>query len=656
MVLRLEYRGLACAGKQLYPVLYEQGVGDTVCRFEVECRLLAQMRHPNIVQFIGVYFEEGSRVPILVMEFLPTTLARCIDTYGVLPKEVSYSILYNVALGLYHLHSQTPPIVHRDLSANNVLLTPNMTAKISDLGVARILNLTPQQMSHMTCTPGTPSYMPPEAMRANPRYDARIDQFSYGVLMIHVLSGRWPLPLCEPTYVNPENRAQLLAVSEAERRDEYLRDIGNAHPLMDLILRCVSNDPGQRATAAQMVERMKQMTRHNPPAFPNQVEMLQQIRADATEKGSLREEIETFTAEYEQSQLEREELIQQHEADVEQIRTEMRAQNEAEMRTQNETHQAEMRAQNESHQAEMRAQKEVYEAEMRAQNKIHKAEMRANKEIHEAEMRAQNEAHRAEVEQVCNAVTELKSQNTTSQTQLRREIRRLEELAQRRQEEIERFKEVHSLEIEQIRLQLGHIEALQSELESQNETFQTRLKFENEVHLAQCMAQIEAREQERRAFRSKLEALETELTRVRKVNQNLQATVVSKDKEIQSKDRDILVQRAEILAHQEEAAKTMSENGRLQVAILSKVREIESKQQEVHVLNQELSAKNELIAAMSVEIAAKEAAVVTKDATFAQKNAVLKRQFSTIRGLTDQLTKATELLLGQELQVHSIYM
>ena len=336
MVLRLEYRGLKCAGKQLYPVLYEQGVGDTVRRFEEECRLLAQMRHPNIVQFIGVYFEEGSRVPILVMEFLPSTLARCIDTYGVLPEEVSYSIIHDVALGLYHLHSQTPPIIHRDLSANNVLLTPNMTAKISDLGVARILNLTPQQMSRMTSTPGTPAYMPPEAMRANPRYDARMDEFSYGILMIHVLCGRWPLPVCEAARPDPRNPDQLIPVSEADRREEYLRDIGNAHPLMDVILRCVSNNPVRRARAAKIIQRMTDMVHQFPPSFADRVEVLQGIRVDATEKGSLREEIETFAAEYEQSRLEREELIQQHEAEmraqndtrraeVEQVRTEITA-------------------------------------------------------------------------------------------------------------------------------------------------------------------------------------------------------------------------------------------------------------------------------------------------------------------------------------------
>ena len=622
MVLRLEYRGLKCAGKQLYPILYEQGVGDTVRRFEEECRLLAQMRHPNIVQFIGVYFEEGSCIPILVMEFLPTTLARCIDTYGVLPEEVSHSILHDVALGLYHLHSQTPPIVHRDLSANNVLLTPNMTAKISDLGVAHILNLTPQQMSRMTRAPGTPAYMPPEAMRANPRYDARIDEFSYGVLMIHVLSGRWPLPLREPNYVNPENRAQLLPVSEAERRDEYLRDIGNAHPLMDLILKCVSNDPEQRATASQMVQRMEHMTRHSPPAFPNLVEMLQRIRADTTEKGSLREEIETFTAEYEQSRQEREELIQQHRAEVEQVHTEMRAQNE--------THQAEMRAQNETHQAEMRAQNETYQDEMRAQN----------------------EPHRAEVEQVRTEVTaELNAQNTAVQTQLRGEIQRLEQLARRCQEEIEQSEFANSMEIEETRLQLAHSEASQTELKSQNETFHARLMSENELHQAKLMAEIETREQQRRAFRREVESLETELARVRRANRNLQATVASKDKETLSKDREIASKRAEILASKEETA-------RLQAVVLSQDREMESTQQEIHVNKREISAKNESITAMSVEILTKEAAVVAKDATLAQKesklvsrNGIIERQFSTIRSLKEQLTRAKEFLSGQKPQV-----
>ena len=112
------------------------------------------------------------------MEFLPTTLAQCVERYGRLPTETCYAILGDVELGLRYLHEQRPRIIHRDLSANNVLLTGDMVAKISDQGVAKILQVNPAEMSYMTQTPGTQSYMPPEAQRPNPRYDVEVDVFS----------------------------------------------------------------------------------------------------------------------------------------------------------------------------------------------------------------------------------------------------------------------------------------------------------------------------------------------------------------------------------------------------------------------------------------------------------------------------------------------
>ena len=289
-VLELEYMGLKCAGKKIHELLLRQGGASyTVRRFEEECRLLSQVRHPNVVQFVGVHFQQGVPAPILVMEFLPTNLTSCIDRYGILPKEISYSILHDVALGLCYLHSQTPPIIHRDLSSNNVLLTPNMTAKISDLGVARILNLAPLQVSRMTETPGTPAYMPPEVMIANPKYDTSIDEFSYGILMIHMFSGRWPEPQIGQTRIENE---QLVPVTEAERREVFLRAIGNYHLLMDLILRCISNDPRRRAHASEVVERMTAILLEFPASFANRLEMLRQIEDLIEEKRALREEKE----------------------------------------------------------------------------------------------------------------------------------------------------------------------------------------------------------------------------------------------------------------------------------------------------------------------------------------------------------------------------
>ena len=312
VVIELEYRGLKCAGKKLYRILYEQGIGHAARRYLEECRLLSQTRHPNIVQFLGVYFEEGSDFPILVMELLPTNLTSCLDRYGVLPDEISYSILHHVALGLSYLHGQTPSIIHRDLSANNVLLSCDMTAKISDLGVARILNLTPLQVSRMTETPGTPAYMPPEVMVADPHYDTSVDEFSYGVMMVHVFTAEWPLPKVGPTRVDHCNPDVLIPVTEAERREEFIRKIGQDHPLTGLIMRCLNNNPQRRARAVEIVQRMGDLILQFPPSFENRVEMLRRISADIMEKRELQHEVEKNASKIEEKQGEIERVREQN--------------------------------------------------------------------------------------------------------------------------------------------------------------------------------------------------------------------------------------------------------------------------------------------------------------------------------------------------------
>ena len=254
VVKELQYHGLRCVGKKIHGILLDSATPHEKAalleRFAGECELLGGLRHPCIVQFLGVWFEQGSRLPILVMEYLHTTLSACLEKYGVLPKEISYGILHDVALGLRYLHERSPPIIHRDLSANNVLLTSNMNAKLSDLGVAKILNLTPARMTQMTQTkaPGTPCYMPPEALTAKPKYTTKIDIYSYGVLIIHTLCGRWPFP--EDAFrPDPQNPDTMIPITEVERRAEYLQEIGNDHPLMAMIRQCLSNTPPLRPEA-----------------------------------------------------------------------------------------------------------------------------------------------------------------------------------------------------------------------------------------------------------------------------------------------------------------------------------------------------------------------------------------------------------------------
>ena len=286
-VFEVKYLGLKCAGKKIHDILLMQS-DYAVGRFEEECNLLSRLRHPNIVQFLGVCLQEGVQLPILIMEFLPTNLTYCIERYGVLPSEISYSILHDVALGLNYLHGQTPPIIHRDLSANNVLLTANMTAKISDLGVARILNLSPLQVSRMTQTPGTPAYMPPEVMIANPTYDTSIDKFSFGIMMIHMFSGEWPEPQVGPSRI--EN-GKLIPVTEADRRAVFLKSCSKDHPLYSLILKCIDNDPQQRPHLQTVVDQLAEINSQFNATFANRLEMLKHIETNDAAIASLEKKL-----------------------------------------------------------------------------------------------------------------------------------------------------------------------------------------------------------------------------------------------------------------------------------------------------------------------------------------------------------------------------
>jgi len=78
-VVAVLYKGLRCAAKKVHDVLRQYDDGNLLERFAGECTLLSGLRHPHIVQFLGVYFEQGSDVPVLVMEYLPTTLTGSLD-------------------------------------------------------------------------------------------------------------------------------------------------------------------------------------------------------------------------------------------------------------------------------------------------------------------------------------------------------------------------------------------------------------------------------------------------------------------------------------------------------------------------------------------------------------------------------------------------
>ena len=249
--------------------------------------------------------EAGLELPELVMEYLPTTLRHCLDMHGILPVEISCSILLDVGLGLLYLHKLSPPVIHRDLSSNNVLLTTSMTAKISDLGVAKILDVNPIRAAQMTQTqtPGTPTFMPPEALASRPKYTCKVDIFSYGILMVHVLSGEWPIP--DGSFVeDPRDPNNMIPVNEFERRHESIEKIGADHPLLGLIEQCLSNVANRRPDTADLVCQLKAEQARVPLGLENQLELLQEVKLlraelqkSSGENEALRRNTEALTSE-----------------------------------------------------------------------------------------------------------------------------------------------------------------------------------------------------------------------------------------------------------------------------------------------------------------------------------------------------------------------
>jgi len=254
-VYAVKYCGTICAAKEIHSILVE-GVGQnemqrTVESFCSECHQCSKLRHPNVIQFMGVYFPPSApngvvnrmRLPVMVMEMMSESLTSFVNKHETIPSSIKFSIVHDVSLGLCYLHNHNPPIVHRDLSPNNVLLTAYHVAKISDLGVAKVISNDNRRT--MTKAPGTVDFMPPESFARNPIYGTPMDVFSFAGIMLHLFNQKWPTP-SEQVEFDSTTR-NMIAKSEVQRRQLYLdRMTGQAAVFKPLIVRCLDNDPAVR--------------------------------------------------------------------------------------------------------------------------------------------------------------------------------------------------------------------------------------------------------------------------------------------------------------------------------------------------------------------------------------------------------------------------
>ena len=221
-----KFRGAQVAVKRIHNQIITR---HNIQLFQREMNIAARLCHPNLIQFIGATIEGEM---MIIMELMATSLRSQVETEEYFQPNLVKAISLDVALGLNYLHLIQPEsIVHRDISSANVLLEElphsKWRAKLTDYGSVNVV----RQLR--TENPGSPAYAAPEA--SNPHMQSfKMDIYSFGALILEMLTGRLPVP---------DQRPGLLCQVHHEQ-------------LLRLIRMCLSENPEDRPSASGIISEL----------------------------------------------------------------------------------------------------------------------------------------------------------------------------------------------------------------------------------------------------------------------------------------------------------------------------------------------------------------------------------------------------------------
>ncbi len=274
-VFKVTIDGVECIAKKLHSTFVSQSrvsLQDRqaiTSKFRNECVILSKLRHPNVVQFIGVHYGRRENADLtLIMESVRCDMDDFLSEYPNVPLSLKLSILLDVSYGLVYLHECNPPIIHRDLTARNILITGKCQAKIADLGMAKIVDLQKQLAQSHTKAPGQMFFMPPEALKEKAACTPKLDIFSFGHLALFAVIQKYPEVL---TFydINQTAAMQLAGTIERARRARSLEAVGSDHCLYPIITECLYDRPDQRPTTRDLNARLIRLAAQNPNSLSN---------------------------------------------------------------------------------------------------------------------------------------------------------------------------------------------------------------------------------------------------------------------------------------------------------------------------------------------------------------------------------------------------
>ena len=248
-----------CAAKLLHLIFFQSndpGIATTRRQFEQECRFLNDMKHPNIVEYLGTSHDPDSGLLVLLMELGDESLTHFLErSQQLLAYHIEVDLCHDMAQALAYIHSKE--IIHRDLSGNNVLLIAGK-AKITDFGMSKLLDAN-RRMTPLTMCPGTLAYMPPEALGNPPVYTKKIDCFSFGVIQIQIMTRQFPDPGPDVKVVEDSRSptgTTKMPVLDSKRRKSHIDLIDPTHALLPTALSCLSYLEKDRPSAQDLCQQL----------------------------------------------------------------------------------------------------------------------------------------------------------------------------------------------------------------------------------------------------------------------------------------------------------------------------------------------------------------------------------------------------------------
>lgn len=242
-----------------------KGSSDRDRGFERELEAMGDIKHRNIVTLHGYY--TAPHYNLLVYELMPngslyTFLHGEFKDEGILDWELRYKIALGAARGISYLHHDCiPHIIHRDIKSSNILLDQNMEARVSDFGLATLME--PDKTHVSTTIAGTFGYLAPEYFDTG-RATTKGDVYSFGVVLLELLTGKKPM---DEAFLEEGTKLVTWVKAVVEHnKEEYVIDsnlrfssIDEINSVFGIALMCLETEPSNRPTMTEVVKLLEQI-------------------------------------------------------------------------------------------------------------------------------------------------------------------------------------------------------------------------------------------------------------------------------------------------------------------------------------------------------------------------------------------------------------